>query len=64
MDPVLDREVEVCQQDLAVLEHLVDGLRIFGAIGRLELIDRQISCFLILGIHDVVQGRLDLRLQA
>ncbi len=52
------------QQDLAILEHFVDRFRVLGTVGRLELIDRQVSCFLVLGIHDVVQGRFDLRLQA
>ncbi len=60
---MLDREVEVGQEDLTILQHLVHRFRIFGTVGRLELIDREVSCLLVLGDHDVVQGRFDLRLQ-
>ena len=51
------------QQRLPILEQLVDGLGILGAVGRLELVDRQVRGLLVLGVHDRVQHCLDLRLQ-
>jgi hypothetical protein len=51
MDPVLNREVEVCQQDLAILEHFVHCLRILGSVARLEVIDRQVGSLLAMGCN-------------
>ena len=47
-----------------MLEHFVHSLRVFDAIGRLELVDREIGGFLVLGVHDRVQRSFDLCLQA
>jgi hypothetical protein len=61
---VLSREGEVGQQHRAILEHLLDRLGVLGAVGRREVLDRQLGSVFVLGVHDRVQGCLDLWLQA
>ena len=41
VNPVLGREVEVGQEHLAILEQLVDRLRILGGVGLLEAISKR-----------------------
>ena len=52
------------QQDLTILEHLVDRLWVLGGVRLLEAVQGQVSRFLILGVHDVVERRFHFRSQA
>ena len=61
---MLGRKVEMGQEDLAILEQLVDRLGVLRTVGRRELVNGQVGYFLVLGVHDRVQRRLHLRLQA